>query len=125
VETILVENIKDEDHSSAIKDLFENSKDGLVLLDNDYKIISISENFTEEFGYASKELIGLSFEHIFKPEFEEKTTLIKSIITPPHDLLTCKIETKLGKKISCNITISKLIKSPNSYSALIMIKKSK
>jgi len=125
VETILAENIKADDQTSIMKDLFENAKDGLVLLDNSYKIILISDSFAEELGYTSKELIGLSFDHIFKPEFEEKVTLAKSIINPPQDLLTCKIETKLSKKITFNLAINKLIKSPNSYSALIMIKKNK
>lgn len=125
VETILVENIKEDDRSSVVKDLFENSKDGLVLLNNGYKIVSISENFAEEFGYSSKELVGLSFEHIFKPEFEEKNTLAKAVVAPPHTSLSCKIETKLNKKVSCGMTINKLIKSPNDYSALIIIKKSK
>jgi len=125
VESILAENIKAEDQSSVIKDVFENSKDGIVLLDEDYKIVLISDSFTEEFGYTSKELIGLSFEHIFKPEFEEKATLTKAINASAHDPQSCKIETKLGKKISCDLTVNKLVKSPNSYSALIMIKKSK
>lgn len=123
VETILAENIKAEDHTSMLQDIFEHSKDGLVLLDTDRKIVLISDSISEDLGYFSKELTGLSFEKIFTPEFEDKMTLAKALLDSAA--IVCKLKAKSEKQISVSMTVNTLAKNKNGYGALLLIKKSK
>ena len=125
VETILAENIKAEDHTSVLQDIFENSKDGLVLLDADRKIVLISDSMSEDMGYLSKELTGLSFEHIFTPELDGKMTLAKAVLESPSEALSCKLKAKSDKQISRDIIVNKFAKNKNGYSALLLVKKRK
>jgi len=125
VETILTENIKAEDNTSILQDLFEHSKDGLVLLDADHKIALISDSLSEDLGYMNKELIGLSFEHTVALEFDGKMTLAKAILEAPSEALPCKLKAKSDKQIARDIIVNKFTKNKNGYSALLFIKKSK
>jgi PAS domain S-box-containing protein len=125
VESVLAENVKGEDHTSMLQDIFEHSESGMVLLDTDHKIILVSDSLSEDLGYVSKELIGLSFEHMFTLEFDGKMTLAKAVLDSPSEALSCKLKTKSDKQITINMTVNKFTKNRNRYSALLLIKKTK
>lgn len=69
---------KVEESELKFKDIFDFSKDSIIITSNDYQIIMANKSTCTTFGYTHKDLINLSIKKLFKndKEIDEKLHMI-------------------------------------------------
>jgi PAS domain S-box-containing protein len=70
--------IQEESREDYFKKLFEKSKEGTVILDNNFAVINANQRFREMFGFESDEIIGEELKNLLSPA-EKKEEIEKHI----------------------------------------------
>jgi len=70
--------IQEESREDYFKKLFEKSKEGTVILDNQFNVINTNQRFLDMFGFEKEEIIGEKLQNILSPA-EKKEEIEKHI----------------------------------------------
>lgn len=112
--TAIGESLKYESpQDSYYRQLFDNSKDAIAILDKNSKITDINESFHKLFGYTKKEARGKFMDELIVPHrLLEETNDIALIIEHGETAQFESIrKTKKGDEIEVSVTGSKIITS--------------
>jgi len=125
-EQILKDNAELLSRQKTIDLFFNNSADGILILDNEQKIISFSPGMEKLSGYSKDEAIGKKAQELLKFKGDSENSLLPDAVFLPKDLkkkpyLKNTLMTKLGKEIDIEASYA-LIDEENSHKALAVIR---
>jgi diguanylate cyclase (GGDEF)-like protein/PAS domain S-box-containing protein len=82
------------DQKRLFENLFDESLEGILLMDQDYNVLKLNSKFEEVFGYSETELLGNNIENFIVPESErEKFYKYKKQVLADN-----KVEAKVRRK---------------------------
>lgn len=114
---------KDQD---MIRLLFDNLSDGILVLDEDQRIINFSPGLEKITGYLKKDTIGLKANTVLKFAANKESSLLTDMMFVPtvvskNRLIKNTIQTKEGRKIDIEASFTS-IKDKNGIKALAIIR---
>ncbi|MEQ9168174.1 MAG: PAS domain S-box protein [Fulvivirga sp.] len=70
-----------EQNEQLFSQLFDNAPMGIVLLDDEHKVVQMNSGFEKMFGFGEEDIIGNQLNHIIVPEDKNKEAIDINIIT--------------------------------------------
>jgi len=111
-----------KDSTSRLRAIFNNAVDGIVVVNKQYKIISINPSAAKIYGYEKGELIGEAFSKVMQSLFIRMAFgACDKDISPTKDGYKTKAITRLGNEIPVEIGVSKMTVSKDE-NYLVMIR---
>ena len=98
-------NIKLKEQKAHFEQLFENSIEGIALLDNDYRIIKTNSKFQEVFGYSQNEAKDKKIDELITPnQYKDEGQKFNELIINGKDIKDESIrQRKDGTKIHVSL----------------------
>lgn len=123
---ILADQREIRNHQKTIDLIYENSADGILILDNEQRIESFSPGMEKITGYHSSEVIGLLAKQILKFRAEKGESLLPDLMFLPNDLkkrpyIKSYIMTKEGREITIEASYTS-IKTKDEHKAMAIIR---
>lgn len=123
---ILADQREIRNHQKTIDLIYENSADGILILDNEQRIESFSPGMEKITGYDSNEVIGLLAKQVLKFRAEKSESLLPDLMFLPKDLKKrpyskSYITTKEGREITVEASYTS-IKTKDAHKAMAIIR---
>lgn len=123
---ILADQKEIKNHQKTIDLIYENSADGILILDNEQRIESFSPGMENITGYESREVIGLLAKQVLKFRAEKGESLLPDLMFLPKDIRKrpyskSYITTKEGREITVEASYTS-IKTKDEHKAMAIIR---
>lgn len=123
---ILADQREIRNHQKTIDLIYENSADGILILDNEQRIESFSPGMEKMTGYNSNEVIGLLAKQVLKFRAEKGESLLPDLMFLPKDVKKSPysksyITTKEGREITVEASYTS-IRTKDEHKAMAIIR---
>lgn len=107
--------------------IYDNSADGIVMLDNGQRIISFSPGMEAMTGYKKEEVLGRPAQQILKFRADSDSSLLPDVMFLPKDVrknsyVKNTITTKEGREIDIEASYSLISENKNEHQGLAIIR---
>jgi len=107
--------------------IYDNSADGIIMLDNKQQIVSFSPGMEKMTGYKKEEVLGRPAQQILKFRAEKDSSLLPDVMFLPKDVrkntyVKNTITTKEGREIDIEASYSLISESKNEHQGLAIIR---
>lgn len=107
--------------------IYDNSADGIIMLDNEQRVISFSPGMEKMTGYNKEEVLGRSAQQILKFRADKDSSLLPDVMFLPKDVrkntyVKNIIVTKEGREIDIEASYSLIFENKNEHQGLAIIR---
>ena len=107
--------------------IYDNSADGIIILDNEQRIVSFSPGMEKMTGFTKEEVLGRGAQQILKFRADKDSSLLPDIMFLPKDVrkntyVKNSVTTKEGREIDIEASYSLISENKNEHQGLAIIR---